>query len=118
MAEKKILILALFGDPTLPAGIPNTGGFNQTLRELLVSLAAWKHPICVITDISSYRTEPHCPISNYIELYRVYVSPEEHKNQELLQAAQERILTDIHKIVGSNMANIALIHSFYWFSDF
>ena len=116
MAEKKILILALFGDPTLPAGIPNTGGFNQTLRELLVSLAAWKHPICVITDISSYRTEPHCPISNYIELYRVYVSPEEHKNQELLQAAQERILTDIHKIVGPNMGNIALIHSFYWFS--
>ena len=116
MAGKRILILALFGDPTLPAGIPNTGGFNQTLREFLVSIATWEHPICVITDISSYRTESYSNISNLIELYRVYISPEEHKNQELLYAAQERILGDIYKILGEDMADIALIHSFYWFS--
>ena len=114
--HKRILILALLGDPTLPAGIPSTGGFNQTLRELLTALAAYEIPICVITDISAYCSEPHKQIANHIELFRVSVTQLEHTEQENLRFAQKRILADIFSILGGTIADIALIHSFYWFS--
>ena len=114
--QKKILILALFGDPTLPAGIPSTGGFNQTLRELLTALAAYEIPIYVITDISDYCSEPYKQISNHIDLFRVPVTQMEHTEQENLRFAQERILMDIFSVLGEAIADIALIHSFYWFS--
>lgn len=114
--HKRILILALLGDPTLPAGIPSTGGFNQTLRELLTALAAYEIPICVITDISTYCSEPHKQISNQIELFRVPVTQREHTEQENLRFAQERILTDILSVLGETIADVALIHSFHWFS--
>lgn len=116
MKKKKILILALLGDPTLPAGLPHTGGFNQTLRELLTSLAAFSLPICVITDTSQYSTEKHVQISNYIDLYRVMILESEHENQENLRTGQGRILNDIISILGGNLDDIVLIHSFYWFS--
>ena len=114
--NKKILMLALFGDPTLPAGIPSTGGFNQTLRELLTALAAYEIPIYVITDISAYCSEPYKQISNHIELFRVPITQLEHTEQENLRLAQERILTDIFSTLGGTFEEIALIHSFYWFS--
>lgn len=114
--HKRILILALLGDPMLPAGIPSTGGFNQTLRELLTALAAYEIPICVITDISAYCSELHKQISKHIELFRVPVTQLEHTEQENLRFAQERILTDIFSVLGGTMAEVALIHSFYWFS--
>jgi len=114
--QKRILILALLGDPTLPAGIPSTGGFNQTLRELLTALASFDIPICVITDISGYCNEPHKRISNRIELFRVPVTQLEHTEQENLRFAQERILKDIFSVLGGTVEDIALIHSFYWFS--
>lgn len=116
MRKKIILILALFGDPTLPAGVSHTGGFNQTLRELLTSLAAFPIPICVITDTSQYCTDNSVRISNNINLYRVPVSKSEHEDQENLRTAQNRILRDISIILGDGIADIALIHSFYWFS--
>lgn len=114
--HKKVLLLALLGDPTLPAGIPSTGGFNQTLRELLTALAVYEIPICVITDISAYCSEPHKQISNHIELFRVPVTQLEHTDQENLRFAQERILTDIFSALGGTIEDIALIHSFYWIS--
>ena len=118
LSKDLILVLALFGDPTLPAGIPNTGGFKQTLREMLVSLAGWTHHIIVVCDTSSYRTERHCHITKNIDLYRVYISPEEHKEQELLRYAQQRILNDIYTILDNRIENVALVHSFYWFSGY
>lgn len=114
--KKKILILALFGDPTLPAGIPNTGGFNQTLREFLSAMAAFKLPICVITDTSLYRQEHYARISDEIELYRVSIGQEDHVNQEKLRNSQDQILSEIYNILGAEIENIAMIHSFYWFS--
>lgn len=114
--KKRILILALFGDPTLPAGIANTGGFNQTLREFLYAMAAFKLPICVITDTSPYCQGRHVRISDEIELYRVFIEQEDHTNQEKLRDSQDHILSEIYGILGSDIANIAVIHSFYWFS--
>lgn len=114
--KKRILFLALMGDPTIPAGIPFTGGFHQTLRELIIALAAFELPIFIITDTSVYRSAAYDRISKNIELFRVSVTETEHHNQEELDAAQERILKSIYKIVGEDINNIALIHSFYWFS--
>lgn len=114
--KKKILILALFGDPTLPAGIENTGGFNQTLREFLSAMATLKLPICVITDTSLYHQDRHARISDEIELYRVFIGQEDHVNQEKLRNSQDNILSEIYDILGTDIDNIAIIHSFYWFS--
>lgn len=114
--KKKFLILALFGDPTLPAGIANTGGFNQTLREYLSAIAAFKLSICVITDTSIYHQERYARISEDIELYRVSIGQEEHANQEKLRDSQDVILSNIYNMLGDDIANIAMIHSFYWFS--
>lgn len=114
--RKKILILALMGDPTIPAGIPFTGGFHQTLRELITALAAFGLSISIITDTSAYRSAVHERISKNIELFRVSVTETEHNHQEELDAAQERILKSIYEIIGEDISNIVLIHSFYWFS--
>lgn len=114
--KKKILILALFGDPTLPAGIANTGGFNQTLREFLSAMAAFNLPICVITDTSPYHQDRYARISDEIELFRVFIGQEDHVNQEKLRDSQDRILSEIYDILGTDITNIAMIHSFYWFS--
>lgn len=114
--KRKILILALLGDPTIPAGIPFSGGFNQTLRELITALAAFELPICIITDTSAYRSDAYKRISKNIELFRVPVTEIERTNQENLSSAQERILQSIYETLGEDIDNIALIHSFYWFS--
>jgi len=116
MQNKKILFLALLGDPTLPAGMPYTGGFNQTLSELITSLAAYPIPICIITDESQYSLDDYTRISNNIDLYRIHITESEHKNQEALRAAINRIISDIINILGSAISDIVLIHSFYWLS--
>jgi len=113
---RKILILALLGDPTIPAGIPFSGGFNQTLKELITALASFKLQICIITDTSVYQNASYARISKNIELFRVPVTEMEHNDQENLYAAQERILQNIYEVLGKNIDNIAVIHSFYWFS--
>lgn len=115
---KQILILALLGDPTLPAGIPHTGGFNQTLRELLTAIAAFHFPICVITDTSSDRKSAYDKISDNIKLFRVEITPEEHNEQERLRTSQDRILKDIYNVLGDEIDDVVLIHSFYWFSGY
>lgn len=111
-----ILVLALLGDPTLPAGVPNTGGFNQTLNEFLCAMAGTEYSLCVITDTSSYTSEKYLRISKNIELFRVAVTQEEHANQEKLRFAQQRIISEIYGILESNNYSIKLIHSFYWLS--
>lgn len=116
MGMKWIIIIALFGDPTLPAGVLHTGGFNQTLRELLISLVPSHLPICVITDTSCYCTDDYTRVSDYIEIRRVSVTQTEHEDQETLRMGQNRILGEILHIVGDRIADVALIHSFYWFS--
>ncbi len=116
MGMKRILILALFGDPTLPAGVLHTGGFNQTLREFLISLVPSHLPISVITDTSCYCNDDFTRVSDYIEIRRVSVTQIEHEDQETLRMGQNRILEDILHIVGDGIADVALIHSFYWFS--
>lgn len=113
---KQILILALFGDPTLPAGIPNTGGFNQTLRELLTAISAFHFPICVITDTSIFRENVCEKISDNIELIRVAITPEEHNEQERLRVSQGRVLEEVYHVLSDRIDDIALMHSFYWFS--
>ena len=116
MKKKKIVILALLGDPTLPAGMPHTGGFNQTLREFLTSLAAFAIPICVITNTSKYNMDSYTQLSKTIDLYRVAISEDEQKNQEKLRNAENRILSEIIGILGGTISDVALIHSFYWIS--
>lgn len=113
-----VLVLALLGDPTLPAGVPSTGGFNQTLSEFLCAMAGADFSLCVITDTSSYTSEKHLRISKNIELFRVTVTQEEHAEQENLRFAQRRILSEIYGILENNNYNIKLIHSFYWFSGY
>lgn len=114
--KKNILFLALLGDPTIPAGIPHSGGFNQTLHELITALAAFDFSIYVVTDISPYRKDTYYRISQNIELFRIPVTELERDQQENLNFAQGRILKDICKLLGKHIQNIALIHSFYWFS--
>lgn len=114
--KKFVLILALLGDPTIPAGIPHAGGFNQTLRELITALAALELPICIVTDASVYRSETRCQLSQNIKLLRVPVTELERNAQENLKMAQDRILNDIYFALGEQMNDVALVHSFYWFS--
>lgn len=115
---KKIVILALLGDPTIPAGIEQTGGFNQTLRELLTTVSAFNYPICVITDTSFYRQERYCEISSNLDLYRVTIHQDEHDDQERFRNIYERIISEICNLFSNDLSSIALIHSFYWESGF
>lgn len=113
--QKRIVILALLGDPTLPAGIPGTGGFNETLRELLKVISGFGLPVTVITDTTEYCTEKYTQLSEHTDLYRVFISDDEHHDQERLRYCQSRVIGEISSLIKA-IGTIAVIHSFYWFS--
>lgn len=116
--KKAILILAILGDPTIPPGLPNSGGFNQTVSNLLSNLGM-DDEIILITDSNGLNNRNQFEIfNNNIELYRVNTSLNEVNNQELLYNSSERILCDIEDIINKCKREIKLIHTFYWFSGF
>lgn len=52
--DNSILYLALLGDPEVSVGMPKTGGYNQTVKELLEYFSNSLINITVITNSNRY----------------------------------------------------------------
>lgn len=117
--RKAIVILALLGDPTIPPGLPNSGGFNQTLNNLTLNINHDDFDIIIITDSNGIEKRlSHEVLKNNIEIYRLEISQQEVNNQEKLFQSNNRLLEQTMSIVTSCARDIKLIHTFYWISGY
>lgn len=116
MSNKRLLILAILGDPTLPPGISYTGGMNQTVKHVLLLVSRLQLPCTVITGTCEYIEAEKEMLSPTVELFRIQLTRDEIINQDLLFCATNRILDQIQEILSERQ--FAIIHSFYWFSGY
>lgn len=120
MADKKcIVLLALLGDPEVPAGIPETGGFNKTVSELLNYFIDTDINITVITNKNKYNDRDSI-VSDNINICRIDFKAEWQTDQNLLVANMAQITHSVTEILDTlkKGADISLLHSFYWLSGY
>lgn len=118
--KKTIVFLALLGDPEVPIGVPKTGGFNKTVKELIDLFSKSDKHIVVITNKSKYNMSSYNLIYQNIEIYRIDFKEKWVDNQSLIISNLSGILCDIYALIDviSKTADICLIHSFYWLSGY
>lgn len=106
------------GDPTVTVGKPGTGGFNQTVKELVESLKDSSLNIVIITNKSKDRNKDFISISSNVTVYFIDFDTYWESHQDLLVDNFDTILKRVSNIIEliSNKAKICLIHSFYWLS--
>lgn len=113
------MILALLGDPEVPAGIPGAGGFNKTVGELLNILRNTDKNIIVITNKNQYKSS-NSVLSSNISIYRIDFDNHWESNQNRLVDNIDEITNRVNGVISSvrENAEICLIHSFYWISGY
>lgn len=118
--KKVIIFLALLGDPEVPIGIPRTGGFNKTVKELIDMFSNTDKHIVVITNKSQYNTSTYSSVSKNIDIYRIDFKEKWLENQDLIISNLNIILNDIYTLFDTicKTADICLVHSFYWLSGY
>lgn len=119
MHNKTLLILCFLGDPALPAvSVPNTGGYNVDIKELLDFLAGTDWNCVVITNTSIYLKEHDTTWSTNIQIYRIPIEDTHINQQEYLQTIFPRIVEDVKELCQKYAIRPSLIHSHYWFSGY
>lgn len=119
MHDKTLLILCFLGDPELPAvSVPNTGGYNVDIKELLDFLASTDWNCTVITNTSIYLKEQHTVWAKNIQIYRIPIENSYINQQEYLQTIFPRIMEQVEALCRKLELQPALIHSHYWFSGY
>lgn len=110
--------MALLGDPEVSVGMPKTGGYNQTVRELLEYFVNSPFDIIVITNSNRYNSNKHSKFANNIKIIRIDFENKWETEQELIVKNIENISNRVYDIINSEKdhSNIHLIHSFYWLS--
>lgn len=118
--KKRLLILCLLGDPTIPASSePNSGGFNADTAELVDLLMRTEYPVDIITNTSPHRQAATEPISGErITLHRISIPPQALCQQELLGSLFSNIFHQVCQIWETFDSPPFLIHSFYWYSGY
>lgn len=117
--KKYIVYLALLGDPMLPIGIPGTGGFNKTVRELIDNFRETETNIVLITNQTIYNSDYHISISSNIDIYRINFDSKWENNQDLIVENINTIFERICSILEMiGISSVKLLHSFYWLSGF
>lgn len=110
--------MALLGDPEVPVGMPKTGGYNQTVRELLEYFSNSSINIIVITNKNRYNLDKCSKFSENIKIERIDFENQWESEQNLIVSNFEKIFKRVCEIIDSenSYSNIRLIHSFYWLS--
>lgn len=116
--NNSVIYLALLGDPEAPVGMPKTGGYNQTVRELLEYFINSSTNIIVITNKNRYNSNKYSQFADNIKIIRIDFENEWESQQDLIMHNFEEIFKRVCDIIDSekSYSNIYLIHSFYWLS--
>jgi len=119
MNNKTLLILCFLGDPELPAvSVPNTGGYNVDIKELLDFLTDTDWNCVVITNTSIYLEDHHTIWAKNIQIYRIPIEDAHINQQEYLNKIFPNIVEEVEKLCQRLAIRPSLIHSHYWFSGY
>lgn len=118
--KKRLVLLCILGDPTIPpVSEPLSGGFNADAAELADLLAQVDYPVDIITNCSPERQEPvELWRNGDITIHRVFVPPEALIDQEQLGAQFSMIFQQVLEIWKGFSSPPFLIHSLYWYSGY
>ena len=115
-----IVYISLLGDPDVEFGIPGTGGYNKTVRELLDYYSTMPVTVFVITNKNIYNSCSVSKLYDNIKINRIDFGVDWDTNQELIADNIELIFYNVCEIIESVKLHyeIKLIHSFYWLSGY
>lgn len=114
-----VLILALMGDPMLPAGsCDRTGGFNVDTYELIEFLSRKDYSCLIITNQSDEAPVPYERINRNIQLCRISLNGADQNQQDELLRQADSIKAQILELLNRLSFSPALIHSYYWLSGY
>lgn len=110
--------MALLGDPEVSIGMPKTGGYNQTIKELLEYFSNSLINITVITNTNRYNTNNYSQFADNIKILRINFETQWEDEQDLIVCNLDNIFKQVCDIIDAEIchSNIKLIHSFYWLS--
>lgn len=117
---KKIVILALLGDPMVPATAreARAGGFNTDVKQWLSFLTNKNYPITVFTNTSLYFQDRIQCICENITIYRIPLDESSFKNASKLMEQYLFVLDQIKTVITKEKITPAFIHSFFWYSGY
>lgn len=110
--------MALLGDPEVSVGMPKTGGYNQTVKELLEYFSNSLINITVITNSNRYNANKFSQFADNIKILRINFETQWEDEQDLIVCNLDSIFKQVCDIIDAEIchSNIKLIHSFYWLS--
>lgn len=116
--KDSMIFLALLGDPEVSVGMPKTGGYNQTVRELLEYFSQSSINIIVITNKNQYNSNSQSQFSENIKIIRIDFEDQWEYEQDLIVSNFDKIFQTVCSVINSEKFNssIHFIHSFYWLS--
>lgn len=116
--NNSVIYLALLGDPEVSVGMPKTGGYNQTVRELLEYFSNSSINITVITNKNQYNSNRYSQFADNIKIIRIDFEHQWEFDQNLIVSNFDKIFKRVCEIIDyeKSRSNIHLIHSFYWLS--
>ena len=118
--EKRIIILALLGDPMVPATSRDAraGGFNTDVKQWLAILSKKNYPVTVITNTSLYFQNKFQRICENIKIHRVHLEEGSFKNASALMEQYPYVYNTIKELVKRERIEPVFIHSYFWYSGY
>lgn len=118
--EKRIIILALLGDPMVPATSRDVraGGFNTDVKQWLATLSKKNYPVTVITNTSSYFQNKFQWISENITIHRIHLEESSFKNASALMEQSPYVYNAIKELLKQENIEPVFIHSYFWYSGY
>lgn len=118
--EKRIIILALLGDPMVPATSRDAraGGFNTDVKQWLATLSKKNYPVTVITNTSSYFQNKFQRISENITIHRIHLEESSFKNASALMEQYSYVYNAIKELMEQENIEPVFIHSYFWYSGY
>lgn len=118
--EKRIIILALLGDPMVPATSRDAraGGFNTDVKQWLATLSKRNYPVTVITNTSSYFQNKFQRISENITIHRIHLEESSFKNASALMEQYSYVYNAIKELMEQENIEPVFIHSYFWYSGY
>lgn len=118
--KKRIIILALLGDPMVPATSHDAraGGFNTDVKQWLATLSKKNYPVTVITNTSSYFQNKFQRISENITIHRIHLDESSFKNASALMEQYSYVYNAIKEIMEQEKIEPVFIHSYFGYSGY
>ena len=118
--KKRIIILALLGDPMVPATSRDAraGGFNTDVKQWLAILSQKNYSVTVITNTSSYFQNKFQRISENITIHRIHLEESSFKNASALMEQYPYVYNAIKELMKQEKIEPVFIHSYFWYSGY